>query len=594
VRALAVVALAAALVVPLPTAAHATTDNRDKLMVLAGSTGYLAYGDYPISMTSTGQPDLDDGSLHVLAKDDVDVDLGTQFADTDPRSADHYEFSIVGSMLTAYSPGLPAAVHWWNLAAGTSGAASLPTGARWQGSAPNGWVLVEPDNTTLAVESTTRVLTSYGQPLQTEAELPGVIDAVSGADGVVTVGEDDATAAYQPWGNPRDVVALNHGQPAGSTGFRCESISVDVAGCTDTGPNGTGTTNISLPLSGATLRSYPGCGTRSTALESQLVFVCGTVNARPRFASGAATVTRSADIVAASSGVSAFGRFVTTGPARHAIVELRTSQSAPRLLVTIPGPLAQYNDDNLRAAASAVESEALSSGALHSAPTHLLPAQLLQASSDALIRKARAADHSLAPRDTRPIMGPVPHNLSHRPRRHPRHHHITVTHSLARFSHALPDRGATGFGMHRDHDGAHPAPFERTDGIDVDPKLAEPTDPTVGMVALHTALQKLGQPYVWAAAGPSTFDCSGLTQWAYAHAGIWLTHFTGDQWNEGRLIPPSEILPGDLILFEYHHSTTIHHVGMYVGAGWMVNAPYTGQYVDLVPVPPDVAGVVRP
>src|SRR6202042_780714 len=103
--------------------------------------------------------------------------------------------------------------------------------------------------------------------------------------------------------------------------------------------------------------------------------------------------------------------------------------------------------------------------------------------------------------------------------------------------------------------------------------------------ALREALSKLGQPYVWAAGGPNTFDCSGLMQWAYAHAGRWLTHFSGDQWNEGRLIPPRDILPGDLILFEYRHSTTIHHVGMYLGAGWMVNAPFTGQYVDVVQVP---------
>jgi cell wall-associated NlpC family hydrolase len=47
-------------------------------------------------------------------------------------------------------------------------------------------------------------------------------------------------------------------------------------------------------------------------------------------------------------------------------------------------------------------------------------------------------------------------------------------------------------------------------------------------------------------------------------------------------------------LFEDRHRTTIHHVGIYLGAGWMVNAPFTGQYVDVVPVPSGVAGVVRP
>jgi cell wall-associated NlpC family hydrolase len=116
------------------------------------------------------------------------------------------------------------------------------------------------------------------------------------------------------------------------------------------------------------------------------------------------------------------------------------------------------------------------------------------------------------------------------------------------------------------------------------------------MVALRSALQKLGQPYVWAAAGPSTFDCSGLTLWAYAHAGIHLTHFTGSQYNEGRLLKPKQVLPGDLILFDHliGGREVIHHVGMYLGAGWMVNAPYTGQYVNVVRVPGSIAGIVRP
>jgi cell wall-associated NlpC family hydrolase len=592
VRALAVVAIAAVLMVPIPEAAHAGPDVRDKLVVLAGSPDYLVYADYPIS--AVGAPDLDHGSVHVLAADGADRVLGGAYSDTDPRTPDHYEFSVVGSMLSAYSPGLPTAVRWWDLSRTRSGSGTLPTGARWQGSAPDGWTLVEPDNTTLAVESTTGALSSYGQPLPAESAADGVIDAISGPDGVVSVGEDLATMAYQPWGSPADIVALNQGQPGGSAGFRCETVSADVVGCTDTGTDSDSTTNLAVPLDGSPLRSYPGCGSRSTALGKQVVFVCGgPSSARPRFAS-ATTVTRSSDIVAPGAGVNAFGAFVTTGPSAHAIVELRTSHSSPVLLVTEPGPVAAFNAENLRAAATAVEAEALRSGALTAPLSDPQPAQVLESAADALIRKARAKDHSHTPVDTRSVMGSVPHNLSHRPRRHPRHRHITATHTLARFSHALRDSGSAGLGVHRDHGGAHPAPFERADGVFVDPRLAPLTKPTVGMVALRAALQKLGQPYVWAAAGPSTFDCSGLTQWAYAHAGVRLAHFTGDQWNEGRLIPPRDILPGDLILFEYSHSTTIHHVGMYLGAGWMVNAPFTGQYVDVVPVPSDVAGVVRP
>jgi peptidoglycan DL-endopeptidase CwlO len=112
---------------------------------------------------------------------------------------------------------------------------------------------------------------------------------------------------------------------------------------------------------------------------------------------------------------------------------------------------------------------------------------------------------------------------------------------------------------------------------------------TIGAQALRFALAKLGDPYVWAAAGPSAFDCSGLVMWAYEHVGISLAHFTGDQWNEGQHIPLSELQPGDLI-FMYG----LDHVGMYVGNGMMVDAPSTGQVVRIEPIPfSAVDGAVR-
>jgi cell wall-associated NlpC family hydrolase len=114
--------------------------------------------------------------------------------------------------------------------------------------------------------------------------------------------------------------------------------------------------------------------------------------------------------------------------------------------------------------------------------------------------------------------------------------------------------------------------------------------PTVGEVALRAAMKQLGRPYVWGGAGPSTFDCSGLTMRAYARGGVRLTHFTGSQWNQGRLIPARDALPGDLILFGH----PVFHVAMYLGAGWMLNAPFTGHYVDVAPVWKHVAGVIRP
>jgi cell wall-associated NlpC family hydrolase len=107
-----------------------------------------------------------------------------------------------------------------------------------------------------------------------------------------------------------------------------------------------------------------------------------------------------------------------------------------------------------------------------------------------------------------------------------------------------------------------------------------PTGDSVGVQALRWALTKTGDPYVWGAAGPSAFDCSGLVMWAYAQVGISLAHFTGDQWNEGEHISRSELEPGDLVFFY----PDIGHVGLYVGNGLMVDAPTFGQPVQVQPV----------
>jgi cell wall-associated NlpC family hydrolase len=255
-----------------------------------------------------------------------------------------------------------------------------------------------------------------------------------------------------------------------------------------------------------------------------------------------------------------------------------------------PAELQQLDINNLGAASNAVEQEALSAGAFRVAPTFWSPAKALLASDEALTALARSEDPSKAPVDTTAVMGPVPRTITHHLRKRPVHYDVTATHTLRSFSGSVPDGGSKGLGHQNTHDGATPAPFQPADGIFVDPTLATAKPATVGLVALRAALTRLGQPYVWGGAGPTTFDCSGLVQWAYAHAGLQLAHHAAYQWNEGRLIPGKDILPGDLIMFGH----PIEHVGMYVGAGWMVNAPYTGQYVNLVPVPNHVAGVVRP
>ncbi len=112
------------------------------------------------------------------------------------------------------------------------------------------------------------------------------------------------------------------------------------------------------------------------------------------------------------------------------------------------------------------------------------------------------------------------------------------------------------------------------------PNINIPTGNTVGAEALRYALTKRGDPYVWGAAGPNAFDCSGLVLWAYAQVGISLMHYTGDQYNEGQHISRGQLQPGDLVFF----FQDLGHVGMYIGDGLMVDAPTFGQPVQVQPV----------
>jgi len=122
------------------------------------------------------------------------------------------------------------------------------------------------------------------------------------------------------------------------------------------------------------------------------------------------------------------------------------------------------------------------------------------------------------------------------------------------------------------------------------PDITIPTANTVGAQALEAALTKRGDPYVWGAAGPSAFDCSGLVVWAYAQEGITLPHFTGDQWNSGMHVSRSDLEPGDLVFFY----PDISHVGIYLGNGLMVDAPDFGETVQVQPVFwADYVGAVR-
>jgi cell wall-associated NlpC family hydrolase len=121
---------------------------------------------------------------------------------------------------------------------------------------------------------------------------------------------------------------------------------------------------------------------------------------------------------------------------------------------------------------------------------------------------------------------------------------------------------------------------------------------TQGDIAANWALSQIGKPYQWGAAGPGTYDCSGLTMEAWAQAGVALLHYTGYQWEEGPHVSLDDLEPGDLLFYATDNSdpATIHHVGIYIGNGEMVDAPYTGAFVriDSIYQPGIPIGAVRP
>ena len=94
-------------------------------------------------------------------------------------------------------------------------------------------------------------------------------------------------------------------------------------------------------------------------------------------------------------------------------------------------------------------------------------------------------------------------------------------------------------------------------------------------VAVRFALAQLGKPYRWGADGPRSFDCSGLVQTSYRAAGVHLPRVSRQQYGAGKLVPLSALRAGDLLFYakDTANRRTIYHVGMYLGAGRMVEAP---------------------
>src|SRR5579875_1956126 len=115
--------------------------------------------------------------------------------------------------------------------------------------------------------------------------------------------------------------------------------------------------------------------------------------------------------------------------------------------------------------------------------------------------------------------------------------------------------------------------------------------------ALRAAESRIGLPYVWGAAGPRAFDCSGLVQWSFAQAGVRMPRVAADQARTGPAVPVGRLQPGDLLF--YHTDPTapgyISHVAIYLGNGWMIQAPQPGIDVQVVPADfgSQFAGAVR-
>ncbi|WP_078610687.1 MULTISPECIES: NlpC/P60 family protein [Streptomyces] len=98
--------------------------------------------------------------------------------------------------------------------------------------------------------------------------------------------------------------------------------------------------------------------------------------------------------------------------------------------------------------------------------------------------------------------------------------------------------------------------------------------------ALEAARRAVGQPYAWGQAGPTAFDCSGLTQWAYGRAGVAIPRTSQQQASAGHPVSLSHIRPGDLVVYR----SDAGHVGIYAGNGQVIHAPHPGARVRYDPV----------
>jgi cell wall-associated NlpC family hydrolase len=123
-------------------------------------------------------------------------------------------------------------------------------------------------------------------------------------------------------------------------------------------------------------------------------------------------------------------------------------------------------------------------------------------------------------------------------------------------------------------------------------RYSTPTPGTTVATAISFALAQLGKPYQWGATGPNAYDCSGLVYAAYAAAGVHIARITFQWYLDGPQVPLNQIQPGDLLFSAGSDGTPTNpgHVVMYLGGGQVIQAPQTGQDIQIDPL--DLAGVV--
>jgi peptidoglycan DL-endopeptidase CwlO len=125
--------------------------------------------------------------------------------------------------------------------------------------------------------------------------------------------------------------------------------------------------------------------------------------------------------------------------------------------------------------------------------------------------------------------------------------------------------------------GAPAVSFEAKVRLDGRTLLSRQRGTAVAQRAATLALRMVGTPYRWGGESPGGFDCSGLVRWAYLQVGVDLPHNSHALYGVGDVVPRTDLRTGDVLFF-----SGLGHVGLYLGGGKMVHAPYSGKTVEMV------------